>query len=95
VVNVQDLPLLEELAQFGVQGPGRGQVVAEGLFHHDPSPLDQAGARQALNRAAEQRRWDLEIKDRAAPALDGPGDAVIGPLVPKSPETIDRRSTNC
>lgn len=47
VVNAQDLPFREELAQFGVQGPGRRQVVAEGLFHHDPGPFDQAGAGQA------------------------------------------------
>ena len=29
--NAQDLPFREELVQFGVQGPGRRQVVAEGL----------------------------------------------------------------
>jgi len=40
MVNAQDLPLLQEIAQFGVQGPDRRQVVAEGLFHHNPGPLD-------------------------------------------------------
>src|SRR5215471_16853858 len=57
--------------------------MAEGLFHHDPGSLDQAGAGQALNYAAEQRRRDLKVKDRAVPPLDGPGDAVIDLRVPE------------
>src|SRR6185312_17320586 len=83
MVNAQDLPLVEEIAQFGVQGPGRRQVVAERLFHHHPAPLDQAGAGQALNHAAEQRRRALQIKDGAAPPLDGPGDPLIDLWVPE------------
>jgi hypothetical protein len=55
--------------------------VAERLLHHDPGPLGQAGAGQALNHATEQRRRDLEIEDGGAIRLDGLGEAVIGPWV--------------
>jgi hypothetical protein len=64
--------------ELGVQGPGRRQVVAEGLLHRDPGSLGETGAGQAFHYAAEQRRRDLEIEDGAGLPLDGAGDAVIG-----------------
>ena len=78
MVDPVDLPFLEVPVQLGVQRPGRGQVVAEGLLHRDPGPLGETGPGQALHHAAEQRRRDLEIEDGAVPPLDGVGDAVIG-----------------
>ena len=43
VVDPVDLLLGEGLVERGVEGPGAGQVGAEGLLHDDPRPVDEAG----------------------------------------------------
>jgi hypothetical protein len=78
MVDPQDLPFLEALAQFGVEGPGRRQVVAEGFLHHHPGVGGQAGAGQTFHHHPEQRRGDLEVEHRALPPLDGLGHPLVG-----------------
>ncbi len=61
-----------------VQRPRRCQVVAEGLFHHDPRVRGEVGVREAFDDHAEQRRRDLEVEDWRVLALDRARHLLIG-----------------
>ena len=58
--------LVEHLAEFGVERPGRLEVVAEGLLDHDAGVLGEAGVAEAVDHGGEERGRDLEVEDRAA-----------------------------
>jgi hypothetical protein len=83
VVDAENLPLLQDPAQLVVQRPGRGQIVAEGFFHHDPSAGGEVGVGKSLYHQAEQRRRDLEVEDGTVPPLGRLGDSVIRLWIPK------------
>ena len=52
VVDPEDLLLVEDLVQRGVQRPRAGQVGAERLLHDDPGALDQVRPRRACRTTA-------------------------------------------
>ena len=49
VVDPEDLLLVEDLVQLGVERSGAGEVGAERLLHDDPAALDQAGLRELVH----------------------------------------------
>ena len=60
VIDPVDLVLVDELQQFAVQRPGRGQVGAERLFDHQPPPACRSPSACRCGRAARRsagRRW--------------------------------------
>ena len=59
----------------------RGDVVPEGLLHHDARRCRHAGIREPLDHRAEQGRRDLEVEDGAARFADGLGHTPIGVVV--------------
>ena len=70
VVDAQDLVLLENLMQLGVELSGRLQVVAEGLLDNDPRVLGRSGLAEPADDGCEQRRRDLEVEHRVLVVLD-------------------------
>ena len=71
-------------AEFGVERPGRFEVVAERLLDHHVGVLGQAGLAEALDDGGEQRRRDLQVEDRPlrlaerlADPLEGGGVGVV------------------
>jgi hypothetical protein len=93
VVDAEDLTFVQDPAQLFVQRLGRGQIVAEGFFHHDPSAGGEVGMGKSSYHQAEQRGRDLEVKDGTVPPLDRFGDSVIGLWIPKV--AGDHRKTLC
>ena len=47
MIDAEDLVLVEDLVQLGVQRHRACQIGAERLFHDDPGALDEAGLRRA------------------------------------------------
>ena len=47
-VDAEDLTFVQDPAQLLVQPLGRGQIVAEGFFHHDPSAGGEVGTGEPL-----------------------------------------------
>ena len=81
VVDPVELGLVEVLVHLLVERARRGDVVPEGLLHHDARRLGQARAGQPLDHHPEQGRRDLEVEDRAARVPDRRGHALVGPVV--------------
>ena len=78
VIDAQDLPLIEQFAQLGVQLAGGRQVVAERLLDDDPRLRGQAGGGKAVHDPAEQRGRDLEVEDGTVPAGHRRGHPLVG-----------------
>ena len=55
VVDPEDLLLVEDLVQLGVERPGAGEVGAERLLHDDPRVLDAAPPRRSGGPSAGRR----------------------------------------
>ena len=52
VINQENLPLVEDLTQAGIELPRRGQVVPEWLLKRDPGVPEQSGGIQPFRRSA-------------------------------------------
>ena len=52
--------------------------MTEGLLYDDARVLRQAGFGQSFDHHPEQRRWDLEVEDRAVRVLDQPREPLVG-----------------
>ena len=81
VVDPVELLLVHVRGQLVGQRACRLEIVAERLLDDDPRVLREAGAGQAADHHAEQRRRDLEVEDRAAGAVERAGDALERPRV--------------
>ena len=71
MVDPIDLMLLQRLQDLGIERLGRGQVVAERLLDHHPSPLPvffrhQARGAEPRDRRAEEAIGDGEIEEVVA-----------------------------
>jgi hypothetical protein len=88
VVDPVELRLLQVGVDLAVEGAGGGLVVAEGLLHHHPGSLGQAGLGQALDHGPEQERRDLQVEDGGGGAVDGVGDPPEGGRVAEVPGEI-------
>ena len=98
VVDAVDLALGEEPRQQAVQFPGRGQVAAERLLHHDaagPGLPVEPGLLQSRGQDGDPGRGDGEVEQAPGPArplLLPRGDPVrqrtVGPLVGEIPALI-------
>ena len=79
VVDPEDLGLVDQLVQLGVQLAGGREVVSERLLDDDARVLRQVLLREAGDDRREERRRDLEVEDAAASR-------------PRSPSRPPRRS---
>ena len=69
VVDPVDLGFVEIAVDLLVEGDGRVQVFAEGLFHHQPGPargLVEAGLAQAIDGRQKGRGRQGQVKDPVA-----------------------------
>ena len=67
VVDAEHRLLREDAVDHGIEFPGAGQVVSEGLLDHDPAPpsvlgVGQPGTLQLLAHHREGVRWDREVE---------------------------------
>ena len=65
VVDPQDLVFVEHLAQRRLELFGRCEVVAERLLEDHPRAVGQPGVAELVDDGAEQRRWNLQVEERA------------------------------
>ena len=74
VVDAKNLGFVKDLPQGAVQGPGRGQVMAKGLFHHDAGPLAvlvQPGLAQLPGHRVNHPGRQAQIKDAVGLGIPG------------------------
>jgi hypothetical protein len=77
VVDPEELRLVDQREELGVELPGRREVVPEGLLDDDPRTLREPRLGQPLDHRGKEERRDLEIEDRELRALDRLGDAPV------------------
>src|SRR5690242_15109494 len=70
VIDAQDLALVQQPVQPGVQLVGRGQVVAERLLDRGPALAQQFRRAELLHDGAEQGRGHLQVVQRPFRAAD-------------------------
>ena len=76
VVDPEDLLLVEDLVQLGVERDGRGVVGAERLLHDDPAAHDQAGLEDGAHRGERGLRRHRQV---VQPLVDVTGQQLLGP----------------
>ena len=62
VVDTEQLRLIDVLVEFGCQGPGRFEIVAERLLDDHASVVGEVGVVEPLDDRGEQERRDLEVE---------------------------------
>ena len=79
---MQDLFILQHLAEEALKIVGRLRVVAERLFQDDPcSGSVRPYFAELVDDGAEERRRDLEVKERSLGIFHRPLEPVIGLVV--------------
>ncbi len=97
VVDAEDLLLLEDLVQLGVERLGAREVGAEGLLHDDPAALDELGLLQLVHDGERRlgRHGQVVQPPRVGPEDRlGLVDGIAEPWGPAVPGTQWIRSAN-
>ena len=88
VIDAEDLVLFEDLADLVVQRPGRVQVAADRLFHHDARLRGGKAMLFQLEADVAEERWrDGHVEDADALAV---ADRLLQRLEALARERIDR-----
>src|SRR5271169_293418 len=79
MIHAEDLRLVEDLEDAGVERLGGSKITAKRLFDNDPTPtavllLSQPGGAKALDDRTEQLLGDGEVEQDIAPGLGFPLD---------------------
>ena len=70
VIDAQDAVFAERLGQFGFDLAGRGEIVADGLFHRNAGlRIGQAGRFQMLRDGSKEIRRNGEVKENVLGAV--------------------------
>ena len=75
MIDAEDLGFVEEFGEVAVQGPGRVQVAAERLFHHDAVPhavLVELRPGQFPGHGLDHGGWQAQVKDAVGPGIPLP-----------------------